>query len=55
MASLLIHMARRSVLHVHSILLQMIKQNFTSPGMKTTRPANGHTVNAQGVKHVWEV
>ena len=58
-ASLLIHMPHRSVLHVHNILLQMIKQDFTispsSPDMKTTRPANGHAANAQGMQHVWEV
>ena len=59
MASLLIHMPRRSVLHVHSILLQMIKQDFalspTSPDMKTTRPTNGHSVNGKSTQHVWEV
>ncbi|KZT28684.1 SNF2 chromatin remodeling protein [Neolentinus lepideus HHB14362 ss-1] len=30
LASLLLHMPRRSVLHVHSILLQMIRQDFSS-------------------------
>ncbi|KAF9049234.1 SNF2 superfamily chromatin remodeling protein [Hymenopellis radicata] len=31
LASLLIHMPRRSVIHVHRILLQMIQQDFTIP------------------------
>lgn len=59
MASLLIHMPRRSVHHVHNILLQMIKQDFAlspaSPDMKASRPANGHSAYAQKTQHVWEV
>ena len=30
LASLLLHMPRRSLLHVHLVLLQMIRQNFSS-------------------------
>ncbi|EPQ58588.1 SNF2 chromatin remodeling protein [Gloeophyllum trabeum ATCC 11539] len=45
LASLLLHMPRRSVLHVHSILLQMIRQNFGADESKANDP---HTL-------VWEV
>lgn len=46
-ASLLLHMPRRSVLHVHSVLLQMIRQDFTLP----------KGVNGPGKErsHIWEV
>jgi TATA-binding protein-associated factor len=44
LASLLLHMPRRSVSHVHSILLQMIRQEFPVPGKSDTEKA-----------HVWEV
>ncbi|KAH8117583.1 SNF2 chromatin remodeling protein [Phellopilus nigrolimitatus] len=58
LAALLIHMPRRSVLHVHGILLQMIKQDFTldssSPDVKPTRVANGHH-QSPGKQYVWEV
>ncbi|KAI5122989.1 hypothetical protein M0805_006867 [Coniferiporia weirii] len=58
LASLLLHMPRRSVLHVHNILLQMIKQDFSldpsSPDVKPARGSNGnHRVG--GKQHVWEV
>ncbi|KZV99116.1 hypothetical protein EXIGLDRAFT_258645 [Exidia glandulosa HHB12029] len=43
LASLLLHMPHRSVLHVHDILLQMIKQDFPMP------PSAG------GRNHIWEV
>ena len=46
-ASLLLHMPRRSVLHVHSVLLQMIRQDFTLP-----TGANGP---GKGKSHIWEV
>ena len=48
LASLLIHMARRSLLHVHSVLLQMIRQNFAVP-------ADNKTKNDMERSHVWEV
>lgn len=50
LASLLIHMPRRSVAHVHSILLQMIRQDFTSP---SSNGADGK--KQKEYSHVWEV
>jgi TATA-binding protein-associated factor len=49
LASLLIHMPRRSLLHVHSVLLQMIRQDFNLPvnGKLKTEPVERN--------HVWEV
>ncbi|KAG5646696.1 hypothetical protein DXG03_002686 [Asterophora parasitica] len=49
LASLLIHMPRRSLTHVHSILLQMIQQNFIVP-TSSTKPRGG-----EGENHIWEV
>ncbi|KAI0261043.1 SNF2 chromatin remodeling protein [Gloeopeniophorella convolvens] len=47
LASLLLHMPRRSVLHVHSVLLQMIRQDFSIPtGAKGTGLEKSH---------IWEV
>ena len=52
LASLLLHMPRRSVLHVHNVLLQMIRQDFPV----TVKPANGKTLSKYGERgHVWEV
>lgn len=50
LASLLLHMSRRSVLRVHSILLQMIKQDFVIP--TTSGKKNDMDVDRN---HVWEV
>ncbi|KAI0637419.1 SNF2 chromatin remodeling protein [Trametes polyzona] len=50
LASLLLHMPRRSVLHVHNVLLQMIRQDFPIP----VKPTNGKTRDADK-GHVWEV
>lgn len=47
LASLLIHMPRRSMLHVHSILLQMIRQDSVLT-LQNGSPDPEHT-------HVWEV
>lgn len=52
LASLLLHMPRRSVLHVHSILLEMIRQDF-SPPIKQEKPRTGGRRTEAG--HVWEV
>jgi TATA-binding protein-associated factor len=52
LASLLLHMPRRSVLHVHSILLQMIRQDFPLP----VKPTNGKQLGrSKDTTHVWEV
>ncbi|CAE6520255.1 unnamed protein product [Rhizoctonia solani] len=56
LAALLLHMPRRSVLHVHAILLQMIGQDGSKPAQEE-KPAKG---KANGSKHaapgvVWEV
>ncbi|KAF8558525.1 hypothetical protein OG21DRAFT_1504270 [Imleria badia] len=48
LASLLLHMPLRSVGHVHTILLQMIRQEFTLPS--TAKAGNKDDRN-----HVWEV
>ncbi|KAL0580433.1 TATA-binding protein-associated factor mot1 [Marasmius crinis-equi] len=57
LASLLIHMPRRSVLHVHSILLQMIKQEFALPAALTTKKRSSKSKNndSEPRTHVWEV
>lgn len=60
LASLLIHMPRRSVLHVHSILLQMIRQQFVIPAPTLPIPkvrGRGKQVAAaeQKVTHIWEI
>ncbi|RDB21258.1 putative helicase mot1 [Hypsizygus marmoreus] len=50
LASLLIHMPHRSLTHVHSILLQMIKQDFDIPANSArSSPADDEK------NHVWEV
>ena len=49
LGSLLIHMPRRSLLHVHAILLQMIQQDFPIPV-----PSKKHKVDG-GKNHIWEV
>ena len=48
LASLLLHMPRRSVTHVHSILLQMIRQEFAITSKSKGRAEKEHS-------HVWEV
>ncbi|EFI28392.1 Mot1 [Coprinopsis cinerea okayama7 len=48
LASLLIHMPRRSLVHVHSILVQMTRQDSITP------PQNGATSDPERT-HVWEV
>ena len=48
LASLLIHMPRRSLLNVHSVLLQMIRQNFVVPVDHKTKSDIERS-------HVWEV
>ncbi|KAF7985005.1 hypothetical protein HWV62_9992 [Athelia sp. TMB] len=50
LASLLLHMPRRSVAHVHSILLQMIKQDFPV----VVKAVKGKAID-QERSHVWEV
>ncbi|KIY43333.1 hypothetical protein FISHEDRAFT_67850 [Fistulina hepatica ATCC 64428] len=51
LASLLIHMPRRSVVHVHSILLQMIKQEFQIPVPKRHKTG----CREDDSKYIWEV
>ncbi|KAG8217266.1 hypothetical protein J3R82DRAFT_5359 [Butyriboletus roseoflavus] len=48
LASLLLHMPLRSVGHVHSILLQMIRQDFTLPSKAKVGKKDDRN-------HVWEV
>lgn len=49
LASLLLHMPQQSVKHVHSILLQMIRQDFPLGYSKPTNSKRGDG------SHVWEV
>lgn len=49
LASLLLHMPSRSVTHVHSILLQMIRQDFV-----VTPAANKSKMDKER-SHIWEV
>ncbi|TFY68331.1 hypothetical protein EVG20_g3602 [Dentipellis fragilis] len=51
LASLLLHMPRRSVLHVHSLLLQMIRQDFPVPVQTAAARSRGLPEKT----HVWEV
>ncbi|KAI0747594.1 SNF2 chromatin remodeling protein [Daedaleopsis nitida] len=52
LASILLHMPRRSVLRVHNVLLQMIRQDFPV----TVKPTNGKGFSKNAEKgHVWEV
>ncbi|OBZ75174.1 hypothetical protein A0H81_04814 [Grifola frondosa] len=51
LASLLLYMPRRSVLHVHSVLLQMIRQDF----VVAAKPAKGDVHDKAEKGHVWEV
>ncbi|KIY66070.1 SNF2 chromatin remodeling protein [Cylindrobasidium torrendii FP15055 ss-10] len=65
LASLLIHMPRRSVGHVHRILLQMVEQkNFIIPAQSVDqpqhpptrgRPRKASTQEEKQRQHVWEV
>ncbi|KAK0183900.1 SNF2 superfamily chromatin remodeling protein [Armillaria mellea] len=55
LASLLIHMPRRSVLHVHSILLQMIQQTFTIPVSVGSSSRLKLKTAAEQRTHIWEV
>ncbi|KAF5372870.1 hypothetical protein D9758_001613 [Tetrapyrgos nigripes] len=55
LASLLIHMPRRSVLHVHSVLLQMIKQEFAVPPSPTSNPKSKRKADKEQKTHIWEV
>lgn len=56
LASLLLHMPRRSVLHVHSILLQMIRQDFSLGATINTLPSTTKNDGALRERtHVWEV
>jgi TATA-binding protein-associated factor len=47
LASLLLHMPHRSVLHVHSVLLRMIRQDFTLP--------TGAKGPGKEKSHIWEI
>ncbi|KAK0225219.1 SNF2 superfamily chromatin remodeling protein [Armillaria nabsnona] len=55
LASLLIHMPRRSVLHVHSILLQMIQQTFTIPVSVGSSSRSKPKTATEQRTHIWEV
>ena len=48
-------MPRRSVLHVHSVLLQMIRQDFTVPVKPSVERKRSRRPDKQEKGHVWEV
>lgn len=50
LAALLLHMPRRSVTHVHTILLQMIQQDFEIP-----KTVNKSTKGDPEKTHIWEI
>ncbi|KAI0086641.1 SNF2 chromatin remodeling protein [Irpex rosettiformis] len=52
LASLLLHMPRRSVLHVHNILLEMIRQDFPVSFKPVYGQPNGKQSDSG---HVWQV
>ncbi|KAH9934987.1 SNF2 chromatin remodeling protein [Fomitopsis serialis] len=54
LASLLLHMPRRSVLRVHSILLHMIRQDFQVPVKPIISKTRGPDRNTDK-SHIWEV
>ncbi len=55
LASLLIHMPRRSVIHVHRILLQMIQQDFTIPASIESKSRTRSKKSTDQKVHIWEV
>ncbi|KAJ7063461.1 SNF2 superfamily chromatin remodeling protein [Mycena amicta] len=63
LAALLLHMPRRSVARVHSILLQMIQQNFPIPPAPPVPVTNGRNAKQRQKArapdkdrtHIWEV
>ncbi|KAJ3567398.1 hypothetical protein NP233_g6399 [Leucocoprinus birnbaumii] len=58
MASLMLHMPRRSLLHVHQILLQMIRQDFvvvTSGKSESKKKPSRRMKDDVERNHVWEV
>lgn len=59
LASLLIHMPRRSVLHVHSILLQMTQQAFAIPPTINSNDSPKAKSKVKEEKeqkaHIWEI
>ncbi|KAF9019159.1 hypothetical protein BDZ89DRAFT_1139528 [Hymenopellis radicata] len=55
LASLLIHMPRRSIIHVHRILLQMIQQDFTIPSSIESKSRTRSKKSTDQKVHIWEV
>lgn len=58
MASLMLHMPRRSLLHVHQILLQMIRQDFAIVAAGNFESKKRSSKKSQGDaehNHIWEV
>ncbi|KAJ6608621.1 hypothetical protein B0H10DRAFT_1920958 [Mycena sp. CBHHK59/15] len=55
LASLLLHMPRRSVSHVHAILLQMIQQDLSVPLNGTKPKPRAKTAPDAEKTHIWEV
>ncbi|KAK2467010.1 hypothetical protein APHAL10511_001268 [Amanita phalloides] len=58
LASLMIHMPMRSLLHVHNILLDMIRQDFDIPAGLRSKSFSSYSIKSLSVSektHVWEV
>ena len=58
LASLMIHMPTRSLLHVHNILLQMIRQDFNVPADLRSKSLSARSIRSRSGSektHIWEV
>lgn len=51
LASLLLHMPLRSIGHVHTVLLEMIQQDFILPAQLRTKSRRSDSEKS----HIWEV
>lgn len=58
LASLMVHMPTRSLLHVHNILLQMIRQDFNVPADLRSKSPSARSIKSRSGSektHIWEV
>ncbi|KAM6500628.1 SNF2 superfamily chromatin remodeling protein [Amanita muscaria] len=55
LASLMIHMPTRSLLHVHNVLLQMIRQDFDIPANLRSKTLGTKSTSRSERAHIWEV
>ncbi|CAK5279450.1 unnamed protein product [Mycena citricolor] len=55
LAALLLHMPRRSVSHVHTLLLQMIQQDWVMPAVTNGSKRKTAAKSSPDKPHIWEV